>query len=66
MGTVVDHVDECPIGLALLKRGLPADTPLTVGGETGVAAVIDADSLPPTDVVGAGRLAVEQLRGRAR
>jgi len=66
LGTVVDHVDEGPIGLALLKRGLPADTPLTVGGEAGVAAVIDADSLPPTDVVGAGRLAVEQLRGRAR
>ena len=66
LGTVVDHVDEGPIALALLKRGLPADTPLTTGGETEVPAVIDADSLPPTDVVGAGRLAVEQLRGRAR
>jgi tRNA-modifying protein YgfZ len=66
LGTVVDHVDEGPIALALLKRGLPADTPLTTGGESEVAAVIDADSLPPTDVVGAGRLAVEQLRGRAR
>jgi folate-binding protein YgfZ len=66
LGTVVDHVDEGPIALALLKRGLPADTPLTTGGDAEVAAVIDADSLPPTDVVGAGRLAVEQLRGRAR
>jgi folate-binding protein YgfZ len=66
LGTVVDHVDEGPIALALLKRGLPADTPLSTGGQAQVAAAIDADSLPPTDVVGAGRLAVEQLRGRAR
>jgi tRNA-modifying protein YgfZ len=66
LGTVVDHVDEGPIALALLKRGLPADTPLTTGGDTEVSAVIDADSMPPTDGVGAGRLAVEQLRGRAR
>ena len=66
LGTVVDHVDEGPVALALLKRGLPADTPLTTGGDTEVTAVIDPDSLPPTDEVGAGRLAVEQLRGRAR
>lgn len=66
LGTVVDHVDDGPIALALLKRGLPADTPLATGGETEVAAVIDADSLPPADGVGAGRLAVEQLRGRTR
>jgi len=66
LGTVIDHVDEGPIALALVKRGLPADTPLTTGGDAEVAAVIDADSLPPADDVGAGRLAVEQLRGRAR
>ena len=66
LGTVVDHVDEGPVALALLKRGLPADTPLTIGGAVEVAAVIDADSMPAPDVVGAGRLAVEQLRGRAR
>ena len=66
LGTVVDHVDEGPIALALLKRGLPVDTPLTTGGETEAAAVIDPDSMPPADVVGAGRLAVEQLRGRPR
>jgi folate-binding protein YgfZ len=66
LGTVIDHVDEGPIALALLKRGLPADTPLTTGGDAEVAAIIDADSLPPVDEVGAGRLAVEQLRGRAR
>ena len=63
LGTVVDHVDVGPIALALLKRGLPADTELTTGGEAQVAAVIDADSMPAADVTGAGRLAVERLRG---
>jgi tRNA-modifying protein YgfZ len=62
LGTVVDHVDLGPIALALLKRGLAADTELTTGGESEVAAVIDADSLPPSDVVGAGRLAIQRLR----
>jgi folate-binding Fe-S cluster repair protein YgfZ len=66
LGTVVDHVDQGPIALALLKRGLPADTELTTGGESTVAAVIDADSMPPPDAAGAGRVAVEQLRGGAR
>ena len=32
------------MALALLKRGLPADTPLTTGAQNEVAAVIDADS----------------------
>jgi len=64
VGTVADHVDLGPIALALLKRGLPADTPLTTGGDTEVTAAIDADSLPPVDEIGAGRLAVERLRGR--
>jgi folate-binding protein YgfZ len=62
LGTVVDHVDLGPIALALVKRGIPADTALTTGGEHQVAAEIDPDSLPPTDSVGAGRLAVERLR----
>ena len=66
LGTVVDHVDLGPVALALLKRGLPADTALTTSGENQVAAVIDADSMPPADGVGAGRLAVERLRGGAR
>jgi tRNA-modifying protein YgfZ len=66
LGTVVDHVDLGPIALALLKRGLPADTPLTTGGESESAAVIDADSLPPADVVGAGRLAIQRLRSENR
>ncbi|WP_059016777.1 folate-binding protein YgfZ [Mycobacterium sp. M26] len=63
VGTVVDHIDEGPIALALVKRGIPADTPLITGGEHQVAAEIDPDSLPPADGVGAGRLAVERLRG---
>jgi tRNA-modifying protein YgfZ len=62
LGTVVDHVDLGPIALALLKRGLPADSALTTGGESEVAAVIDVDSMPPDDVVGAGRLAIQRLR----
>ena len=65
LGTVVDHVDEGVIALALLKRGLPADTALTTGGDVTVAAAIDPDSMPAGDVVGAGRLAVERLRGGA-
>ncbi len=66
LGTVVDHVDEGPIALALLKRGLPAETSLTTGGQTEVPAVIDVDSMPPPDEAGAGRRALEQLRGGAR
>ncbi len=63
LGTIVDHVDLGPIALALLKRGIPAGTALSTGGEHQVAAEIDPDSLPPADVTGAGRLAVERLRG---
>jgi folate-binding protein YgfZ len=66
LGTVVDHVDLGPVGLALVKRTLPADTELMTGGDVAVAAVLDADSLPPTDVAGAGRVAVDRLRGLAR
>ncbi|BCI55278.1 glycine cleavage system protein T [Mycolicibacterium litorale] len=66
VGTVVEHIDDGPVALALVKRGLPADTPLTTGGEVEATAVMDADSLPDTDHVGAGRLAVERLRGGAR
>ena len=34
--------------------------------QASVAALIDADSLPPAEQIGAGRLAVERLRGGAR
>ena len=66
LGTVVEHVDLGPVALALVKRGLPADTQLTTGPEAAVAAAIDADSVPATEHIGAGRLAVERLRGGAR
>jgi folate-binding protein YgfZ len=66
LGTVVDHVDLGPVALALLKRGVPADTELVTGASGEVAAVIDADSLPPVDEMGAGRLAVERLRSTGR
>jgi tRNA-modifying protein YgfZ len=66
LGTVVEHVDLGPVALALLKRGLPADTELATGAEAAVAANIDADSLPPAEQIGAGRLAVERLRGGTR
>jgi folate-binding protein YgfZ len=55
-----------PVGLALVKRGIPADTALSTGGEVEVAAAIEADSVPDTEHVGAGRLAVERLRGGGR
>ena len=66
LGTVVDHVDLGPVALALLKRGIPTDTALITGGDAEVPAVIDADSLPQIDGPGAGRVAVERLRGTAR
>jgi len=70
LGTVVEHVDLGPVALALVKRGLPADADLAIGPggpeSERVAAAIDAESLPPTDDVGAGRLAVERLRGGNR
>lgn len=66
VGTVVEHVDLGPIALALVKRGLPVDTELTTGPDADIAAVIDAESLPPADHVGAGRLAVERLRRGVR
>jgi folate-binding protein YgfZ len=63
VGTVVDHVDLGPVALALLKRGLPVDTQLVTGGEHAVTAAIDPESMPPADEAGAGRRAVERLRG---
>ncbi|RFD25442.1 folate-binding protein YgfZ [Mycobacterium uberis] len=69
LGTVVEHVDLGPVALALLKRGLPTETELVIEPESPgrglVAAVIDADSLPAADEIGAGRQAVERLRKAA-
>jgi tRNA-modifying protein YgfZ len=66
LGTVVDHVDLGPVALALLKRAIPADTALSTGGGGEVAAMIDPASLPTVDGPGAGRVAVERLRGTVR
>ena len=66
LGTVVEHVDLGPVALALVKRGIPADTALSTGGDAAVAAMLDPESLPEVDGPGAGRLAVERLRGTAR
>ena len=66
LGTVVDHVDLGPVALALLKRAIPADTALSTGDNADVAAMIDAGSLPAADGPGAGRVAVERLRGIVR
>ncbi|KAA1248628.1 folate-binding protein YgfZ [Mycobacterium simiae] len=62
LGTVAEHVDLGPVALALVKRGLPPDTELVTGPDANIAAAIDADSLPPADEVGAGRVAVDRLR----
>jgi folate-binding protein YgfZ len=62
LGSVVDHAQLGPVALALLKRGLPAETALNTGADAEVAAVIDADSMPAPDAVGAGRTAVQRLR----
>ena len=64
LGTVVDHVELGPVALALVKRGLAADTSLTATGDDGdVAASIDPDSVPADEGVGAGRVALDRLRG---
>jgi folate-binding protein YgfZ len=61
LGSVVDHYELGPIALALIKRSVSIDTPLTAGP---CAAAIDPDSAPTDDEPQAGRLAVERLRGR--
>ncbi len=61
LGTVVDHHELGPIALALIKRTVPADTPLVVDG---TAAAIDPDSVPSHDEFQPGRAAVDRLRGR--
>jgi folate-binding protein YgfZ len=66
LGTVVEHVDLGPVALALVKRGIPADTTLSTGVDADVAAMIDAGSVPASEGPGAGRVAVERLRGTAR
>lgn len=69
VGTVVDHFENGPIALALVKRNVPADTQLTVGDpespEASASASIDPDLYTPDDQVPPGRAAVDRLRGRS-
>jgi hypothetical protein len=67
LGTVVDHVDLGPVALALVKRGVAADTPLTAATDDGeVAMRIDPDTVPAAETTGAGRTAVDRFRGATR
>lgn len=61
VGTVVQHHEDGPVALALLRRAVPADAPLDIGG---VSAAIDPDSLPGDSGPQAGREAVRRLRGQ--
>lgn len=61
VGTVVDHFEYGPIALALVKRGIPADTQLDING---ASAAIDPSSVPADDRVQAGRAAIDKLKGR--
>lgn len=63
IGTVVDHADLGPVALALVKRTVGADTELLTSGAAAVAARIDPDSMPAAEGPGAGRVAVDRLRG---
>ena len=61
VGTVVQHHEDGPVALALLKRSVPADAPLEVDG---TAAAVDPDSVPSDTGPQAGREAVRRLRGQ--
>ncbi len=59
VGTVIDHFENGPIALALIKRAVPADTALEAGG---AAVSIDPATLETDAAVPAGRRAQQQLR----
>jgi folate-binding protein YgfZ len=61
VGTVVQHHEDGPVALALLKRAVPADAELEIDG---VSAAIDPDTLPRDSGPQAGREAVKRLRGQ--
>ena len=62
VGTVVQHHEDGPVALALLKRNVSADTELEIGG---TSAAIDPDSVPTDSGLQAGREAIRRLRGQA-
>lgn len=59
VGTVVDHFENGPVALALIKRSIRADTALEAGG---AAVSIDPATLETDSSVPAGRRAQQQLR----
>lgn len=61
VGTVIDHFENGPIALALIKRAVTADTALEAGG---AAVSIDPSTLDTDAGVPAGRRAQQQLRNR--
>ena len=61
VGTVVQHHEDGPVALALLKRGVGADAALEADG---VAAAVDPDTVPGESGPQAGREAVRRLRGQ--
>lgn len=62
VGTVVQHYEDGPVALALIKRAVPADAQLEIGE---IAASIDPDTFPHETGPQAGREAVKRLRGQA-
>ncbi|ASO22985.1 hypothetical protein FHR81_003647 [Actinoalloteichus hoggarensis] len=64
VGSVIRHHELGPIALALIKRNVPIDAELTVGGEDRrVAGSIDPDSVPADTGEPPGRVAAQRLRG---
>lgn len=62
IGTVVQHHEEGPVALALLKRSIPMDAELEVDE---IAAAVDPDTAPAGTAPQAGREAIKRLRGQA-
>lgn len=62
VGTVVQHHEDGPIALALLRRAAVSGAPLEIDG---VSAAVDVDTVPDDSAPQAGREAVRRLRGQA-
>ena len=62
VGTVVQHHEDGPVALALLKRSVAVDAALEIDG---VLAAVDPDSAPEDTGTQAGREAIRRLRGQA-
>jgi folate-binding Fe-S cluster repair protein YgfZ len=62
VGTVVQHHEDGPVALALLKRSVAVDAALEIDG---VVAAVDPDSAPEDTGTQAGREAIRRLRGQA-